>query len=119
MSKIGKAPWRWAAACGTVLAVAVGIASAAGMPVPPDFKFPKAANSPAQVTFSHQKHADAKVTNCMDCHSPGKFAMKKASTTGITMAAMNEGKLCGACHEGQKAFSVKDAAGCTKCHKPG
>jgi len=35
----------------------------------------------------------------------------------MTMAAMNEGKFCGACHDGKKAFSVKAPADCAKCHK--
>ncbi len=98
---------------------AIGVAAAATMPLPPNLTFAKAANSPGTVTFSHQKHADAKITNCMDCHAPGKFQMKKASTTGINMAAMNEGKFCGACHNGEKAFSVKDAGACMRCHKAG
>jgi c(7)-type cytochrome triheme protein len=98
--------------------VAVGVAVAAGMPLPPDFAFAKTAkNTLGAVTFSHQKHADAKVTNCMDCHAPGKFQMKKGTSSDMTMDAMNAGKSCGACHNGQKAFSTKDAAGCAKCHK--
>jgi c(7)-type cytochrome triheme protein len=32
------------------------------------------------------------------------------------MAAMGEGKLCGACHDGKTAFTVKDQANCSKCH---
>jgi hypothetical protein len=35
------------------------------------------------------------------------------------MAAMNEGKFCGTCHDGTKAFSVKAPADCVKCHKKG
>ncbi len=96
----------------------VGVAAAA-MPLPPNFTFAKAANSPGTVTFGHQRHADAKITNCMDCHAPGKFQMKKGATADLTMAAMNAGKSCGTCHNGQKAFSVKDAANCSKCHKTG
>jgi c(7)-type cytochrome triheme protein len=30
---------------------------------------------------------------------------------------MNEGKFCGTCHDGKKAFSVKAPADCVKCHK--
>ena len=117
MPRHGKAR-SWAMGALGVMALA-GLAAAAGVPLPPNFTFPKAANSPGTVTFSHQKHADAKITNCMDCHAPGNFQMKNASTAGINMAAMNGGKFCGACHDGQKAFSVKDAASCTKCHKTG
>ncbi|MEJ2695063.1 MAG: cytochrome c3 family protein [Candidatus Sulfobium sp.] len=62
------------------------------------------------VTFSGQVHAD-KGFKCNDCHTK-IFPMKK---TTLTMAAMREGKECGACHNGEKAFSVK--GNCTKCHK--
>ena len=35
----------------------------------------------------------------------------------MTMKDMEAGKGCGACHNGTKAFGVKDAASCAKCHK--
>jgi c(7)-type cytochrome triheme protein len=41
--------------------------------------------------------------------------MKKGAK--ITMAEMNEGKNCGVCHNGQKAFKSGDQANCGKCHK--
>lgn len=116
MRRLGMARSGWLAVIGVL--AAVGVAVAAGMPLPPDFAFAKSAkNALGAVTFSHQKHADAKITNCMDCHAPGKFQMKKGGTPDLTMDAMNAGKACGACHNGQKAFSTKDAAGCAKCHK--
>ncbi len=62
------------------------------------------------VTFSGQVHAD-KGLKCSDCHTK-VFPMKK---TALTMAAMREGKECGYCHNGTKAFSVK--GNCTNCHK--
>jgi len=71
-----------------------------------------------KVTFDGKVHAD-KGLKCADCHSkPKLFEMKKGGDK-ITMAAMNEGKFCGACHDGKKAFSVKAAADCVKCHKGG
>jgi c(7)-type cytochrome triheme protein len=42
--------------------------------------------------------------------------MKKGKTGPFTMAAMGEGKLCGACHDGKTAFTVKDQANCSRCH---
>ena len=69
-----------------------------------------------KVTFEAKVHAD-KGFKCADCHtSPKLFAMKKG-TDKITMAEMNDGKFCGACHDGKKAFSVKATADCGKCHK--
>jgi c(7)-type cytochrome triheme protein len=67
-----------------------------------------------KVIFDGKVHAD-KGLKCADCHQ-GLFKMKKGADV-ITMKDMQEGKFCGACHNGTKAFSVKDAANCGKCHK--
>lgn len=66
------------------------------------------------VTFQHEAHA-SKGLGCTDCHA-GVFAMQKGATpkADLTMAAMREGKTCGTCHNGEKAFTV--AGNCTKCH---
>lgn len=74
------------------------------------------ASSMGKVTFSGKAHAD-KGLQCADCHSkPKLFEMKKGGDK-ITMAAINEGKFCGTCHDGKKAFSAKGAASCVKCHQ--
>ena len=58
--------------------------------------------------FSHKKHME--IYQCSACHSklyaigPNKHA---------SMAAMDKGKSCGACHNGKEAFAVAD---CGKCH---
>jgi len=71
-----------------------------------------------KVIFDGKAHAD-KGLKCADCHTkPKLFEMKKGGDK-ITMAAMNEGKFCGTCHDGKKAFSVKDSANCVKCHEKG
>ncbi len=67
-----------------------------------------------KVVFDGKTHAD-KGLKCADCH-PAVFKMKKGADT-ITMKDINEGKFCGTCHNGTKAFSAKDAANCGKCHK--
>lgn len=64
------------------------------------------------VVFDGKMHSAAK---CAACH-PALFKMKKGSET-MTMKDMEAGKSCGACHNGTKAFGVKDAATCAKCHK--
>jgi c(7)-type cytochrome triheme protein len=35
----------------------------------------------------------------------------------MTMAAMKEGKFCGFCHNGKKAFAMGDSANCKRCHQ--
>jgi c(7)-type cytochrome triheme protein len=42
--------------------------------------------------------------------------MKKGDLS-LTMKDMEAGKGCGACHNGTKAFGVKDPADCAKRHK--
>ena len=81
---------------------------------PPTIVFPADANSPGKVTFAHAKHL-AKGAKCADCH-PKLFAMKKGGTK-LAMDSMGEGKTCGACHDGKKAFGVMDGEKCLTCHK--
>jgi len=63
-----------------------------------------------KVVFDGKKHAD-KGAKCNDCH-PSIFQMKKG-TAKMTMKEMNEGKYCGTCHNGTKAFATTE---CAKCH---
>jgi c(7)-type cytochrome triheme protein len=91
-----------------VVIVAFLVGSAFAVPPGKTVEFESAMGN---VTFSGQIHAD-KGFKCGDCHTK-IFPMKK---TKLTMEAMREGKECGACHNGEKAFSVKDAASCGKCH---
>jgi c(7)-type cytochrome triheme protein len=70
------------------------------------------AKGAGKVIFDGKVHAGAK---CNECH-PALFKMKKGGDV-MTMKEMEEGKFCGACHNGTKAFGVKDAASCAKCHK--
>ena len=81
---------------------------------PPAIVFPADANSPGKVTFEHAKHL-AKGAKCADCH-PKLFAMKKGGAK-LAMDSMGEGKTCGACHDGKKAFGVMDGEKCDSCHK--
>jgi c(7)-type cytochrome triheme protein len=68
-----------------------------------------------KVVFDGKIHAD-KGAKCADCHQSGLFKMKKGADV-LTMKDMEAGKNCGACHNGTKAFNVKDKATCAKCHK--
>ncbi len=67
-----------------------------------------------KVIFDGKIHA-GKGTKCAECH-PKLFKYKKG-TEVFTMKDMNEGKYCGACHDGTKTFGMKDQKDCSKCHK--
>jgi c(7)-type cytochrome triheme protein len=60
--------------------------------------------------FSHKSHVN--LFKCSDCHN-GIFVAGKGSRR-FTMADMEQGKSCGACHDGKTAFGVKKD--CGKCH---
>ncbi len=80
---------------------------------PKDFSFTQS-KALGPVLFSHQKHVK-KGLQCTDCHVK-IFQMKKGQTTGgkpMLMSDMNEGKQCGACHNGKKSFATFE---CFKCH---
>lgn len=66
-----------------------------------------------KVTFSHTTHIGVKGVdhNCKACHD-AIFAMK--GNPRYTMADMEQGKSCGACHNGAKAFPLKE---CARCHQ--
>lgn len=80
------------------------------------------------VEFSHPAHKEAlgaEKLDCKPCHmKPKLFPMKrKAAREVVKMAAMAEGKACGACHDGKTkqndkvVFGVTDEATCARCHK--
>ncbi len=99
--------------------VAVACAPAAALTnVPRDFDIPKADSSPGTVTFSHASHVP-KVGKCTTCHMKD-LKMKRGGSGPITLAAKQEGKYCGSCHDGKTkmgggvVFAVDE---CDRCHK--
>lgn len=65
------------------------------------------------VEFSHYNHLDALGKHCPTCHNEIFSYVKKRNPTA-TMADMEKGQSCGACHNGELAFGVKDD--CSMCH---
>jgi c(7)-type cytochrome triheme protein len=71
--------------------------------------------SPAgPVLFSHDKHVRDQNLDCNQCH-PTLYPTRGGSDP-VTMSEMRDGKSCGACHNGKKAFRM--LGDCSKCHKP-
>jgi c(7)-type cytochrome triheme protein len=116
---------RFATTAGVALCLAMGaivltVAPGPGQVViPSDFPIEKAESSPGQVTFSHGKHR-AKVDKCTTCHMKD-FKMKRGTSGQITLAAKQEGKFCGACHDGKTQMggaAVFPIDECERCHVP-
>jgi c(7)-type cytochrome triheme protein len=91
----------------TLVVMAAFIGSAMAVPAG---KTAEWETSAGKVVFDAKKHADAG-NKCNDCH-PKVFQMKKDADK-ITMKDINEGKFCGTCHNGTKAFKATE---CAKCH---
>lgn len=69
----------------------------------------------APVIFSHELHVNGKGLKCTGCHYQ-IFQMAQGSYK-MEMSKINKGDFCGRCHNGQKAFDVKDQKNCTRCHR--
>ena len=63
------------------------------------------------VAFSHKFHIG--MYKCQECHT--KLYLPGTGNKTVSMAEMETGKSCGACHDSKSAFSVKE--NCDKCHK--
>ena len=98
--------------CFLILMIVVAFAGSV-FAVAPGKTVEYAGGTEGKVIFDGKIHAD-KGLKCTDCHSK-IFPMKKGAK--ITMAEMNEGKSCGVCHNGEKAFKSSEPANCGKCHK--
>jgi c(7)-type cytochrome triheme protein len=98
-----------------IVAVVTLALSVSAFAVPSGKTIEYAGKGAGKVVFDGKMHAD-KGNKCADCHQSGLFKMKKG-TDVLTMKDMEAGKNCGGCHNGTKAFGVKDASSCAKCHK--
>lgn len=65
-----------------------------------------------EVVFSHSVHIAKTSGKCKSCHNGTVITGKEH---GVTMAQMEKGRTCGACHNGKRAFTV--AGNCGNCHK--
>jgi c(7)-type cytochrome triheme protein len=81
--------------------------------VPPDYHFPRAANSPGPVVFSHERHITSNANPCTNCHpKPYKMAEVDVATIECEYGKMSG---CGHCHDGSESFDIKQ--GCRLCHQ--
>ena len=95
------------------LAVLLGLAGATGFAVEGDIVFKRkgAPGGTAPAVFPHWVHRIR--YKCYACH-PALFKMK-AGANEISMEAIQQGKSCGACHNGKIAWAVTFES-CGRCH---
>jgi c(7)-type cytochrome triheme protein len=68
------------------------------------------------VVFSHEEHVSVKELRCSACHNH-TFQMSREDDNKMDMKKMTKNLFCGRCHNGSKAFDVKDRNNCGRCHK--
>lgn len=64
------------------------------------------------IRFSHQRHL-ASSLSCHECHET--LFRTGGGAVHTSMDKMGSGESCGACHDGRRAFSVRE--NCASCHK--
>lgn len=100
----------------TTSAVALGLLlPLVAVALPATVRIPRAKDArsfapPARALFSHTAHEPLR---CYQCH-PSVFPQ---AAVPVTHAAMDEGRACGACHNGHKAPAVAGYR-CEACHAP-
>jgi c(7)-type cytochrome triheme protein len=95
----------------TVVALFVCTGLAFAVPAKKTLTFSK---SPmGTVTFDGTVHKEAGF-KCKDCHNKEMFPKMKQGTVQISMSEIYAGKLCGVCHNGQRAFAAQ--GNCARCH---
>jgi c(7)-type cytochrome triheme protein len=102
-----------AAFAGVFVVMAAAALLAFGLPA--RVRIPRAADHrpfapAAQAQFSHPAHESLR---CFQCH-PGLFPQ---APLAFTHAAMEGGRFCGACHDGQRATAIAKLP-CESCHAP-
>ncbi len=99
---------------GLLLTALVSAATAA----PGDFRLARKTASAGSeqfpvAVFPHTLHRV--LFKCYVCHD-ALFKMKVGADS-MTMDAMDNGKFCGACHDGKTSFDVSSFDNCVRCHQ--
>ena len=107
---------REAAARAAVPEVSAAAVAAGDLTLPGEHTF-RNEESPGPVVFRHESHVDSDAPSCGECHQADWSLQKPGHPLRgkLVHAEMDKGALCGACHDGKKAFATSD--GCETCHE--
>lgn len=86
--------------------------------LPEPFTFPHEDDTIGKVTFDHRSHVELKPANCATCHD-GRWSLVERGKLLVDLkleheGVLDDGKLCGSCHNGEDAFDLAD--NCERCH---
>jgi c(7)-type cytochrome triheme protein len=83
--------------------------------VPPGRTFRYPGGDMGVVVFSGSLHYEEGFA-CMDCHIKVFGIRRRSPDEMIKWEDHLPGRLCGVCHDGDRAFGFDDLASCRKCH---
>ena len=66
------------------------------------------------VVYTHEFHVGQRGLGCSECHYHVFARAANNFKDRATMAEMQNGKSCGSCHNGRKAFGLEK--NCARCH---
>jgi c(7)-type cytochrome triheme protein len=84
------------------------------MRLPADIVYSAGVGVDSAVVFSHQTHVALAGNRCTGCH-PRPFPMLRRAPEPVHRD-LDAGKSCGLCHDGKRAFGVRDRSACRTCH---
>jgi len=82
--------------------------------LPADIVYGRVVGSERAVVFSHASHVALANDRCTGCH-PQPFHMLTRGPAP-RHRDMDAGGSCGICHDGKRAFGLRDSATCSACH---
>ncbi len=97
----------------TLITLLFAMTAVAAYAVPPNRSLDFTGSAMGKVHFDGKIHNEA-AESCKTCHNPDLFPKMRQGTVTITMEEIYAGKLCGNCHNGERAFAAKQ--NCTRCH---
>jgi c(7)-type cytochrome triheme protein len=124
-----RASWLWPVWASLLVAQVIGPPAARGaagsardasraapveLRLPADIVYGLVVGSDSAVVFSHQTHVAFAGNRCTGCHSRPFPMLRRAPAPDHH--EMNSGAGCGLCHDGKRAFGVRDSGECGTCH---
>ncbi|MFH1566393.1 MAG: NrfD/PsrC family molybdoenzyme membrane anchor subunit [Gemmatimonadota bacterium] len=82
--------------------------------LPEALTFARSEESPGPVEFSHESHVDAARPSCAPCHAGAMPIIPTGAAPTLTGEVLHGTTACGACHNGEQAFSIDEE--CGACH---
>jgi c(7)-type cytochrome triheme protein len=100
----------------SLLLLCIALAAPTALAVPPGWTVRYAGAEKGAVVFSGEDHAVMGLV-CLDCHLTPFGIARRNPAAAMPFEDHTPGRLCGTCHNGDRAFSIDSPSACRNCHK--